>query len=495
MPVALSYPGVYVEEIPSGVRTISGVSTSIAAFVGWAARGPSDRAVLCLSFSDFERQFGGLDPRSYLGYAVSQFFGNGGTQAYVIRLTSPAAKPAQATINGLTVVATGPGKWAEAYKIVTTPRTDDATRFRLDIVDAASGAIAESFVNLSLDKADTRSVGPVLAAESQIVDAKTVDPTQAVTAQSVAMAGGIDDAQPLDPGDAAFTTALMGDGVSTGVFMLKRVDLFNILCVPGYSDVTNLGKLEKFCRDERAMLIADSATDATFDKLKTGPDTGLTGADGINAAFYFPWLLAPDVMQQGRIRAFPPSGAVAGIFARTDAGRGVWKAPAGTDASVSGAAGVAEILTDDENGILNPQAINCIRKFPVYGTIIWGARTLRGNDQIGDEWKYIPVRRTAMFIEESLFRGLKWAVFEPNDEPLWSQIRLNVGSFMNDLFRQGAFQGSTPKDAYFVKCDKDTTTQSDINRGIVNVVVGFAPLKPAEFVVIKLQQMAGQLAV
>ena len=224
------------------------------------------------------------------------------------------------------------------------------------------------------------------------------------------------------------------------------------------------------------------------------PDGSLTGADSINAAFYYPWLLAPDPEQQFRIRSFPPGGAIAGVYARTDSSRGVWKAPAGTDASISGVVGVTLPTNDAENGILNPLAVNVIRKFPVYGTVVWGARTLQGNDEVGSEWKYVPVRRTALFIEESLYRGLKWVVFEPNDEPLWAQIRLNVGSFMNDLFRQGAFQGSTPKDAYFVKCDKDTTTQSDINRGVVNILVGFAPLKPAEFVVIKLQQLAGQLA-
>jgi phage tail sheath protein FI len=182
------------------------------------------------------------------------------------------------------------------------------------------------------------------------------------------------------------------------------------------------------------------------------------------------------------------------VYAKTDASRGVWKAPAGTDASLSGVASAAEVLTDDQNGILNPQAVNCIRTFPVYGTIVWGARTLRGNDQIGSEWKYVPVRRMALFIEESLYRALKWVVFEPNDEPLWSEIRLNVGAFMQSLFRQGAFQGKTPQEAYFVKCDKETTTQNDINLGIVNISVGFAPLKPAEFVVIRIQQMAGQIA-
>ena len=156
--------------------------------------------------------------------------------------------------------------------------------------------------------------------------------------------------------------------------------------------------------------------------------------------------------------------------------------------------GVDYLLTDPENGVLNPRGVNCIRIFPVFGVVSWGARTLQGDDQIASEWKYVPVRRLALFVEESLYRGTKWVVFEPNDEPLWSQIRLNVGAFMHNLFTQGAFQGTTPREAYFVKCDKETTTQNDINLGVVNILVGFAPLKPAEFVVIKIQQIAGQIA-
>ena len=192
---------------------------------------------------------------------------------------------------------------------------------------------------------------------------------------------------------------------------------------------------------------------------------------------------------------FVPSGAIAGIMARTDTQRGVWKAPAGLDATLVGVPALSVPLTDAENGELNPLAINCFRAFQTAGRVVWGSRTLRGSDQLGDEYKYIPVRRTALYIEESLYRGLKWVVFEPNDEPLWAQIRLNVGAFMHNLFRQGAFQGSSPRDAYFVKCDKETTTQTDIDLGIVNVLVGFAPLKPAEFVIIKLQQIAGQIEV
>jgi len=188
-----------------------------------------------------------------------------------------------------------------------------------------------------------------------------------------------------------------------------------------------------------------------------------------------------------------PCGIVAGIMATTDTSRGVWKSPAGIDAAMNGVQGLQVNLSDAENGQLNPLGINCLRSFPLSGRVVWGARTLRGADQLADEYKYVAVRRTALFIEETLFRATKWVVFEPNDEPLWAQIRLNVGAFMHNLFRQGAFQGLTPRDAYRVKCDRETTTQNDINLGIVNILVGFAPLKPAEFVIIKIQQLAGQI--
>ena len=214
-----------------------------------------------------------------------------------------------------------------------------------------------------------------------------------------------------------------------------------------------------------------------------------------NGAAYFPRLKLPDPLNGYQMRTFAPCGVVAGLYSRTDVARGVWKAPAGTEARLIDVQGAAYLLTDSENGVLNPLGLNCFRTFPVFGTVSWGARGLWPalSRRPASEWKYIPVAPWRSFLEESLYRGLKWVVFEPNDESLWSQIRLNVGAFMHNLFRQGAFQGKTPRDAYFVKCDKETTTQNDINLGIVNIVVGFAPLKPAEFVIIKIQQMAGQI--
>jgi Bacteriophage tail sheath protein len=214
-----------------------------------------------------------------------------------------------------------------------------------------------------------------------------------------------------------------------------------------------------------------------------------------NAALYFPQIVLPDVNHDNAPREFPPCGVLAGIWARTDVQRGVWKAPAGTEAGLSGVSRLTVPLTDKQNGVLNPLGVNCLRSLPVVGNVVWGARTQRGADVLADQWKYLPVRRLALFMEESLYRGTQWVVFEPNDEPLWSSIRLNVGAFMNTLFRQGAFQGRTPKEAYLVKCDATNNPQNDIDRGIVNILVGFAPLKPAEFVLIHIQQLAGQIQV
>jgi phage tail sheath protein FI len=296
---------------------------------------------------------------------------------------------------------------------------------------------------------------------------------------------------------------LIGSPVAkTGIFALDDVDLFNLLCIPAaahasLSDSERAAVIStavQYCVRRRAFFLIDTPADVedpTAIKKWLGEHDSLRSP---NAALYYPRVKIPDPLDGFRLRSVGASGTVAGVYARTDGARGVWKAPAGTEATVRNVTALDDLLTDGENGTLNPLAINCLRTFPVYGNVVWGARTLEGADQNASEWKYIPVRRLALFLEESLYRGTKWVVFEPNDEPLWAQIRLNLGAFMHNLFRQGAFQGATPRDAYFVKCDKETTTQNDINLGIVNIVVGFAPLKPAEFVIIKFQQMAGQIA-
>jgi hypothetical protein len=510
MPVTTTYPGVYIEEIPSGVRTITGVATSITAFLGRAPRGPVGQPTPVNSFGDFERAFGGLSVDFPMTYSVKDFYINGGVQALIVRLNSggteaefelpPAADP-------LALVASNPGTWADSLSVLVDHDTidpTDTTLFNMKFLDA-DGNELETHLNLSVTETETRFVARVLEQSSSlfrvaesggalVVPAARPDPvTTTVTT------GGADSGT-LAAGDYQGSQAN-----KTGIFALETADLFNMLCIPpdtrgGDTSAAVYSDAMSYCADRRAMLIVDPPAAWSANKATAAATAaaglsalGLTGPFARNAALYFPRVIEVDRNRQGQLDTFSPSGLIAGIMARTDAQRGVWKAPAGLDASLNGVAGLDVNITDDENGMLNPLGINCLRSFPITGRVVWGARTLRGADVQADEYKYVPIRRLALFLEESLYRGTQWVVFEPNDEPLWAQIRLNIGAFMQNLFRQGAFQGKTPRDAYFVKCDRETTTQNDINLGRVNILVGFAPLKPAEFVIIQIQQMAGQV--
>ena len=505
MPITPTYPGVYIEELPSGVHTITGVATSIACFIGWAPKGPTANAQLVLSWSDFNNQFGGLDARSPLGYAVNQFFANGGTQAYIVRLAdtadAPAAAPATAALAPLTVNALNMGGWGNNYSIAIKNPSPATGRFRLQVLYTPPGTptpapvLVESFENLTTVSPDPLgcNVVDVINNGSNFINVTVPSGTTTLPtdtgATPTALKNG-NDGTVLSPSTDPTTGNAFDTAVIAAKAILDQIDLFNLLCVPGECVTVTLSTLEAYCETRRAFLIADCGPLITdFTKLAGGP--GISGAGG-NAAFYFPWIQAPDPLNGNVSRNYPPSGFVAGLYAATDASRGVWKAPAGTSVALVGATGVSVPLNDAQNGQLNPVAVNCIRNFSVYGTVIWGARTTQGNDEIGSQWKYVPIRRLALFLEESLYRGTKWVVFEPNDAPLWAQIRMNVGAFMQTLFKQGAFQGASAQQAYFVKCDGETTTSTDQDNGIVNILVGFAPLKPAEFVIIQIQQMAGQ---
>ncbi len=763
MAVVTTYPGVYIEEIPSGVHTITGVSTSITAFVGYTARGDVDNAIHIFSFADFERAFGGLSVDSPLSYCVRDFFQNGGTEAYIVRA---AANAQAATVilrtltptSTLEVTAATEGTWGNNLQIdVDYATANPASLFNLTATEFVirNGeqvpARTETFRNLSMDSqhpayaVDVINAGsaliqvarsgaapftaagastsgaltladaavaapftipytlngvgpfeativsltpPASAALNDVLDALASDIAAAITNQqnpgvtgNVAASGdrmefsavvdgshpnehssihfldnpitarlhlginhdgaevdGAATARPAQTGtvgvptvpigvaagsltfdimigasgtpsasialdiwgapttvpppttvaeaaaaiNTAITAALptqpllagavalaLGDMVrivpgpanpnlsfrlttgtasaplglstgtgrnvghyapgvgvtalaqlaglsgnngtpplpgdlignqaaKTGMYALENVDLFNLLVIPeasaGNGLMTVLTEAIAYCTRRRAFMIIDAPQNvATFAQAQAwigGPAAPLRSR---NAALYFPRLRAPDPLKGGVVQTFPAAGALAGIYARTDAERGVWKAPAGTAALLVGPTGLSYTLTDPENGTLNPLGLNCLRTFSVIGNVAWGARTARGADALADEYKYIPVRRLALFLEESLYRGTQWAVFEPNDEPLWAQIRLNLGAFMHTLYALGAFQGTSPRDAYFVRCDKETTTQNDIDLGRVNIIVGFAPLKPAEFVIIQIQQKAGAI--
>jgi uncharacterized protein len=764
MPVAPTYPGVYIEEIPSGVHTITGVSTSITAFIGYTPRGTVNDPVHIFSFADFERAFGGLDGASPLSYCVKHFFQNGGTEGYVVRVAQGAlpatvslrnaatgvldiaaasagtwgnnlqidvdydtSNPsslfnlrvteyverngkmvpgrvemfrnlslnsfdpnyAVAAVNGqsqlvtltraaalafagngkstsgvltladvavtpgyrvaYSINGTGPfeavvaapsapgatlatalaaiaGDIATAITAKTPPgvtgavvggnrleftaatdaanpperssiqffdassnsvvsqlklglarggtETDAAAAFRplptgttgtavtpfapaatgsltMDVMKGAAGTLVAGIVlNLwgaptarpvpaSLDEvvadintalAELTPTQPYLAGASAQRIGNTIrvlpgptDPNISFqfTVGATATSLGIDAATARNIGHYApgvgvtamaqvlgtignngmppLATDLIGnEAAKTGLYALENVDLFNMLVMPdataGSGLMNVLTEAIAYCTRRRAFMIIDAPeTIGTFAQAQTWMGATASPLRSRNSALYFPRIREPDPMKNGIVASFPAAGALAGLYARTDAERGVWKAPAGTSANIVGATGLSYTLTDRENGTLNPLGLNALRTFPVTGTVAWGARTGKGADALADEYKYVPVRRLALYLEESLYRGTQWVVFEPNDEPLWSQVRLNLGAFMHTLYAQGAFQGRSPRDAYFVKCDKETTTPNDVDLGRVNIVVGFAPLKPAEFVIIQIQQIVPAL--
>ncbi|BBB29394.1 phage tail sheath C-terminal domain-containing protein [Neptunomonas japonica] len=630
MPVSLTYPGVYIEEIPSGVRTIAGVATSITAFVGYTSKGPLDKATFISSFSDFERNHGGLHRDSPLSYAVRQFFSNGGSQAYVVRVASGQAAARWQMNDGagpvLDVVASSSGAWGNDLRMsvehigtrnpdadfnlvvsqvvlsggvpqtvvlethrnlnlnpnspnyaVATVNAESASIqvTQSPLVFAASGVAVSQAITFPLVLTNNLLSGAVDGSEAfsliltsnhadigaLITDVNSAITTAGLATRMVAVESGLDgdvtgngslrigslavnesSSVGVAVGDSGGLASVIGLGLASGgreftgdaehrpnvvsdllplsvgndgskggaleligspaaksgIYALLDVDLFNLLSIPESRDLPPVQADPliqagiKLCEDERAFYIVDPPSGQILTNIGSW-------ANGVsqsrNAAVYFPAVLVSDPLDNFRARAMAPSGSVAGVFARTDSTRGIWKAPAGTDATINGVAAISPTMNDIENGQLNILGVNALRTFPTYGKVIWGSRTMKGADAQADEYKYVPVRRLVLFLEESLYRGTQWVVFEPNDEPLWSQIRLNLGAFMQNLFRQGAFQGMTPRQAYFVKCDKETTTQNDIDRGIVNIVVGFAPLKPAEFVIIKFQQIAGELEV
>ena len=284
--------------------------------------------------------------------------------------------------------------------------------------------------------------------------------------------------------------------VRAGLAALDDVDLVNIVVLPAESATRDdardtVAEATAYCERRRAMLLVDPPPEwgdlATIEAaLAVGLESAV-GTASANAALYLPRLRRTDPAQ-GAAGAFSPAAAVAGVIARTDAAEGVWSAPAGLDAEIRGADGLEFALDQNEAESLNSAGISTLRMFPGRRSpVVWGARTLAGADVAASEWKYVPVRRTALFLEESIERGLQWTQFEPNDEPLWQSVREVVGTFLHELFQKGAFQGRAARDAYFVKCDGDTTTQHDREAGDLVVRVGFAPMKPAEFVVLTIR--------
>ncbi len=634
MPTYL-HPGVYIEEIPSGVKPIEGVGTSTAAFVGFTTKGPIGEPELLLKRDDYNSRYGGLRDLGAvaigdrMGLAVSAFFQNGGTKAYVVRLARNAVSargylehPAPANITqGLEFTAVNEGVWADGIVARLTPKETDPLLYTVEIGrldDADRLLVDEIYTNVSLEPTSPRFISSVVNGISNLVTV-TLELLTDITSPAGYFLGtsvsgnlaGVDiDLSGEVPADRQLTISL--DGLATFTITLSAVDFTanlpvlaaeiqeqvrtggngtvpeqeftcavdgNTLVLTSGTRVAgssvavsasalatrlSLGGTESTGQQSLAARVAGNQAElvggadgqpvllddyqATFTRFEKVRDINMillpdhawdiAGQPFLQAAVahadkvrsrmvlidppagseliteknvtdlqlptstytvaYYPWVKVANPFYDSEDNPgvpetllAPPGGYGAGMWSKIDGKRGVWKAPAGLETRLSGLAGLQYQVEDGEQDQLNPLGVNALRVQTGFGSVIWGARTL--STRADPEWRYVPVRRTALFIEQSVYNGIQWAVFEPNDQNLWSSLRLNVGSFMDGLFRASAFQGAKASDAYFVRCGLgDTMTQGDIDRGQVIVIVGFAPLKPAEFVIVRIQQKVAQ---
>jgi phage tail sheath protein FI len=638
MPTYL-HPGVYVEEIPSGVRPIEGVGTSTAAFVGYTTKGPMAQPTLIIKWDNYDDQFGGLRDTGKLaqgdpmGFAVYNFFLNGGTAAYIVRVTQDATADAaegfllnpKDNSQMMAFTAANPGEWGNDLELRFALKDDSTTHFTLrvgvlddegefkelerfidlSVADGSAVDFIESKVNdaSQLVQVEVQDISTYLLGVSisqdlsevsdfSVVNSKTMTVTvdgttravafgaseftnsstladvamhiealvrravvandavrdftcDAVSNQLVLTAGtrlttsSVVVTGPGDPTDASIDL-LLGDANDgserTGQESLNQLlsgaadevsldggdngsppdkaaydNVFSafekyrdisIICLPDQTWNTAaeqaiidaaVAHAEKM---KSRMVIIDPPVGTELKTEKSVTDLGFKPKT--YAVVYYPWVKVANPFYNAETNPgapttllVGPSGLAAGMWAKTDGKRGVWKAPAGVETSLLGVAGLQYLVEDGEQDSLNPLGINCLRRMPGFGPVIWGTRTLA--TKADPEWRYVPVRRTAIMIEQSIYNGIQWAVFEPNNHNLWSSLRGNIGSFMDGLFRAGAFQGEKASDAYFVRCGLgDTMTQGDIDRGQVIVIVGFAPLTPAEFVIVRIQQKVAQ---
>lgn len=535
MPVQITYPGVYVQEgVSMMTPAISGTPTAVTAFVDVFERGPVNVPTMVTSLGAFAAQFGGPHHGSRASYGIHQFFRNGGEAAWVVRVAGPNDTHATRTFANFTLEANGPGEWGNDLQAAVQPAAT-AGLFDLVVRDVAPptatnpNAVVERpevYRDLSLDREDPKFIGDVLrdrSALARMQPGSLRPPTQEATAQVVAISDSIinlnnvmnaadDRYGPFSGGSAqlvvetAGTLGISNDADPTGLFMLERVAAeFDLVCLPAMAGLAinewhlAFDTAVSFCEKHNLFLIVDPPA-----SVLTGSDAStqageiarwFEGADPVrgstsHAALYFPRIVIADPAEGASAAPFETetSGTLAGIYARTDARTGVWKAPAGRNARLDGVLEPAVHLTNQMTGELNRLGICCVPTFPGLGTVSWGARTLVGS---GSDWTYVSTRRLGSYVERSIRQGLGWVVFEPNDEALWARLRLDIGSFFHKLYQTGAFPGSKPSDAYYVKCGPDTTTQADIDRGIVNIEIGFAPLHPAEFVVVVITEQTG----
>jgi phage tail sheath protein FI len=498
MPSYLS-PGVYVEEVPSGSRPIEGVGTAVAAFVGLAAKGPFNEPRLLTNWSQFTSTFGEFVEGSYLAHAVYGYFLNGGGSCYVVRVGADGAAPVaaaelpSASDSGkpaFRVAALEPGAGGNDISVeVSAPSEASEGAFKLTVKQG--NKVVETFDNVTAGRGK-QNVATQVKAQSKVIAIEEVGSLAAPATTTVTLTGGAASVPArVTPEDYVGNSA-----DRTGFAGLEAVDEVTMLSVPDLMAVYEKGviDLEGVQAVQLAMLahcelmgdrvaILDAPPGLNAQQIKEWR-VDKAGYDSKYASLYWPWIKVFDPLS-GQAKFVPPSGHMAGIWARSDDERGVHKAPA--NEVVRGAIALEIQVTKGEHDQLNPNGINVIRSFPGRGIRVWGARTVSSDPA----WRYLNVRRLFNYVEESVLEGTQWVVFEPNDMALWERVKRTVGSFLLGVWRQGALFGATPQEAFYVKCDAETNPPDVIDRGQLVIEVGIAPVKPAEFVIFRIAQFSG----
>jgi hypothetical protein len=517
MPTYLS-PGVYVEEVSSGSRPIEAVGTAVAAFVGFAEKGPLNTPTLVTNWTQYAREFGGFVAGSYLPLSVYGYFLNGGGSAYVVRVGGSGAETTEAPVDGpaayasaalpaagdngrpsFTVRSALPGPAGQGLSIeVADPAEGGDEAFKLIVKQG--GKPVETFDNVTVRRG-AGNVVTVVRQQSKLIQIEEVKGTQMVAprrgAEVTLAAATLVPAAAESPAPMAVRAAdYVGDvNDRTGFAGLEAIEDVTMLCVPDLLAAYQSGAIddEGFKAVQLAMIahcelmgdrvaILDPPPGLLPQRLKEWR-MDVAGYDSKYATLYWPWVKVMDPAQ-GRAVFMPPSGHVAGVWARNDDTRGVHKAPA--NEILRGVLALESGLTKGEHDQLNPVGVNCIRSFPGQGIRIWGARTLSSDA----EWRYLNVRRLFNWVEKSILLGTNWVVFEPNDPALWDAVRRVISMFLRRVWRSGALMGANWSEAFFVKCDAENNPPENIDAGLLTVDIGIAPVKPAEFVVFRLSQLS-----
>ena len=499
----IRYPGVYVEEIQRGPRPIEGVPTSTAAMLGETERG-STVPRLVTSYADYQRWFGDVfHPGKFLPYTVNGFFENGGTRAFICRVVGAGAVTASAAFGGFSIRAAGPGAWgSRVFAKISPGTTKDAqgnsVGFRLQLAywsgtttpfdpftDDGAGTlprpdVVEDFDDVTTDGGPENSVLAVLVRGAGV--AATTRPDEGAHVLS----GGADDPTALgvDDFNGMALAASTGRRREQGLTALAQDAYRDVALVYAPAVSIDIAKaLITHCENNRFRFAVIDSPVAQNNGAALDPRSSI--ADTTYAAFYYPWLFTSEP-RTGARTLVPPGGHVLGVYARADTERGVFKAPA--NEIVRGALSLEFAINDRVQEDLNPRGVNVIREFPGRGIRVWGARTM-SSDSL---WKYINVRRLFIFLERSIYQGTQWVVFEPNNDQLWARVADTIRLFLRGQWRQGALFGSTEHEAFFVRCDRTTMTQDDILNGRLICEIGVAPVRPAEFVIFRINQQTAE---